>query len=203
MEEAVSLQKREIVTIAVGAAILVVGLAAVGVKKLAERASAGGIEATMARIDRIEALRASVDQLVRDLRVDITPGAPGDQESAIVDDIGGRARAAGLEYSSLKPVATSSRSSKRATSGPVQFRMEVSGSIESLMEFADGLEKSRLPYALRELRIDSATRAPRQDPFIPYDEEEEDPGPPPPGNGKVRASLKIQSYIFPRITERG
>lgn len=192
-----ALQKREIITISTGAAIVVVSLLFVWVRNqaMASEMDSDSLEGTIKQIETFHSAKASVESLQAELRVKMPTLEPRDQEKTILDDLGQKAKDKGLAYTSLKPVNSSTK--KRSMTGPFQVRMEVSGKVESLLDFVDSLERSSLPYQVLELRVDSATLAPRNpDNEILWDEEE---GPPPPGNGKIRAVMKIQGYIFPYV----
>jgi len=188
------LQQREIVTIGAGVLILIVALL-FGLKGRGASAN-GTLDDGLARINEFNRLQESVAKLRAELKIDTPDSSAGDQNTAIMDDLSARARDHDIKVGSLKPI-TSSAKARPGSVRTVQFRIELSGRFDSLIQFINGLETARVPYILKEVHIDSETRAARDAAANEAGSPEEDLGPPPPGNGRVRAALKIQSYIFP------
>ncbi len=192
------LEKREVITLGVGALIVVLSVAYGFVKKAGSSASAaeGTVHGEIEKIERFKRVKTSVENLTRELGVTLTDAVYAEQEKAIVDDIGNRAKARNLQYTSLKPAQTSK--SAASPSKPLQFRVELSGRFEDFVAMMQDMETSPIPYVIKDVHIDSQSRAAqRSQAELQGLDPEDDPGPPPPGNGRIKATLKLQSYLFP------
>ena len=207
-----SLQRREVWTISVGAAIVV---AVLGFQVL--RSGSGGsdlraadtIGGALDRIEEHDRLKASVLRLAEELEVEVTEENAGDQETKIRQDLAARATAGGLRFSSLRRSDTSSRRVESAVK-TIQFRLEVSGRFESVMGLVHGLEEAPIPYLLKELQFESASAQSARGGTPQSGTAGAGRTASPGGGGRggsgargnVRATFKILSYIFPEGLEK-
>ena len=207
-----SLQRREVWTIGVGAAIVV---AVLGFQVL--RNGSGGsdlraadtIRGALDRIEEHDRLKASVLRLAEELKIEVTEENAGDQETKIRQDLAARATAGGLRFSSLRRSDTSSRRVESAVK-TIQFRLEVSGRFESVMGLVHGLEEAPIPYLLKELQFESASAQSARGGTPQSGTAGAGRTASPGGGGRgrsgargnVRATFKIQSYIFPEGLEK-
>jgi len=204
-EEEVKLQRRELITISLGGIIL---LGALGYRLIGSISSnsATGTETlvgAIARINDYSRLKHSVETLSGQMSLQVPTSSAGDQETGIMDDIGRRAKERSLQLSSLKPGQPSGRGRSNAIK-PVQFRLEIAGRFDSVMEFVYSLEHAPTAYVVSEMHIEGSGKSGRGRAMlaelmgIPPPADQSDPNQPQsPSNGGVRVTMKIQSYLFP------
>ncbi|GEM_PF-6667599 len=211
------LARREIITIAVGGTIAVAALGyrlsrgSNGPAGLGEATTIGG---ALARLHEHERASREVERLRRELSLTLPGGTAGEQESRMREEISALARRHDLAFSSLRRADAPSR---RAADVPeaVQFRLEVSGRFEAIMAFTYSLENAATPYVVKEVQFEATAArrgfggrfggpvgglpgaAPAQ-PETPATE-----GAAPTGQGIVRATYKIQGYLFPAPPQAG
>lgn len=205
------LAKREIYVIAGGAALLA---GAIGHRVWSSRAASAAaqdeIPGALARIRQTGALKKSVESIADELGVQIPDVPSGEQEGRIRENLGSLAQASGMVLRSVRRTADTSHS-KSGPLKPIEFRLDLVGPFDSLMKYVFALEHAPTPYVVAEANIDSTSRRSRQSdepPPIPTPPptppppgmEAEMPEPPlPTGPGVVRATMKVQSYIFPEV----
>lgn len=122
-------------------------------------ADSSTIDGAIYRIEAGERLRAEVDTMAREMALAIPQVTPSEQESAIRDDLARKARECELIAISLKGIESTQRGAVRQVA-QVQYRMELYGAYDAFMKMVTLLEKSPVPYVIKEISFESSPRPP-------------------------------------------
>lgn len=188
---------------------------------MASSAGSGTLDGGILRLQEGDRLQRSVSAMVRELGVEVPTAVLVEQEAHIRGDIARKAQECKLVVINQKGVATNSRGGASKAAPMLQYRLELYGQYDSFMQFVNGLEKSPIPYVVREIQFENAPRPPAganaegqqggPEGGAPPEGAQADGGPrgrngrggsgpggkEPPPNGRVHVTMRVQSYLFP------
>lgn len=215
------MNQREKITVACGALIVVavLGWRIFRTDGAAVAGDTSSIAGAIAAIRRADTTRSSVVKLTNELAVAIPQLTVAEQEAAIRVDLASKAQSLGIQMLSQKGIKSSARGTSKAVQ-LVQYRLEMFGQFDAFMKLVAALEKSPIPYVIREVNFESTQRAPGEN--RPNGQQggggggdgqpggggggpqgggggggRNGGGPQQPPTGKVNVTMRIQSYLFP------
>lgn len=175
---------------------------------------AGTLDGGILRLQEGDRLQRSVSALVHELAIEVPTSVLVEQESRIRGDLARKAQECKLVVMSQKGVATNSRGGASKAIPMLQYRLELYGHYDAFIKFIHSLEKSPIPYVVREVQFENAPRPPaganpegQGGPEGGAPPEGAQPneggrggrsgGKEPPPNGRVHVTMRVQSYLFP------
>jgi hypothetical protein len=180
------LKQREIIVIAAGVAIVLgAWLMKPGAARAAGAAS-GSLAALLATIDNYGKIEEGVRRAAETLHVTLPRVEPADQEVHIREALARLSQSSKMKMGALKRLDNSSRRTKAQAA--VDFQFDLTGQYDDLVKFVHAMESDTVPFQIAELRIESGGG-----------EEGGRRGGNKQADGKVRSSIKVRSYIFPRV----
>lgn len=176
------LQRREIAFIIGGILVVLVfwlfqsspGSAAAGTDSL---------RGLLATVRDYEQLESRVVTRAEDLHVALPVVDPAGQEVKIREALGRLAQSSGVKLGTVKRTDSGSRSAAAQT--VIDFQLDVTGNYDSLVKFIHALESDLVPFQVAELRVEPEAGGGRGDKKKP--------------EGKIRSTMKVRGYLFPRV----
>lgn len=153
---------REKVMVAAGCVLV---LAVVAWKLLGPGGSASAgdgttIDGAIAQLQQAAQVKDSVGGLIRELGIEIPKNIPAEQESQIRVDLARKAQECNILVISQKGIESSARGNSVKTVQMLQYRLDLYGQFDSFMKFINALEKSPIPYVVREAQFENSPKAP-------------------------------------------
>ena len=149
------MNQREKITVIVGVliAVTVLGWRLLRSDPTLATSDTNTIPGAIGRIQLGETLHASVEGLARELTVAIPQASLAEQESAIRTDLARKAQELGIQLVSQKGIESAARGGVSKSVQMLQYRLEMNGQFDAFMKFINAVEKSPIPYTIREVNF--------------------------------------------------